>query len=67
MNTRQLFSSLGFAAVLLAGQADRVSKDGTGVAIKGYDPVAYFTRSKNHTVGIGQHQCRRQNWPKLHK
>jgi YHS domain-containing protein len=38
--------SLGFAAVLMAGQADPINKDGKGVAIKGYDPVAYFTQSK---------------------
>jgi YHS domain-containing protein len=37
---------LGFAALLLAGQADPINKDGKGVAIKGYDAVAYFTQSK---------------------
>jgi YHS domain-containing protein len=37
---------LGFASVLIAGLADPVNKDGKGVAIKGYDPVAYFTQSK---------------------
>jgi YHS domain-containing protein len=43
--TRFMFS-LGCAAVLLAGQSDPINKDGKGVAIKGYDPVAYFTQSK---------------------
>lgn len=38
--------SLGFAAALFAGQADPINKDGQSVAIKGYDPVAYFTQSK---------------------
>ena len=32
--------------VFAASQADPVNKDGSGVAIKGYDPVAYFTQSK---------------------
>ena len=29
-----------------ASQADAVNQDRSGVAIKGYDPVAYFTQSK---------------------
>ena len=37
---------LGLAAILIAGQAEPTNKDGKGVAIKGYDPVAYFTQSK---------------------
>ena len=40
---------LGMAAVLPAfaqSKVDPVNKDGSGVAIKGYDPVAYFTQSK---------------------
>jgi YHS domain-containing protein len=32
--------------VAAASSADPVNKDGSGVAIKGYDPVAYFTQSK---------------------
>lgn len=31
---------------MAAGQADPINKDNHGVAIKGYDPVAYFTDSK---------------------
>ncbi len=38
--------SLGLAALLVAGQADPIDKDGKGVAVKGYDVVAYFTQSK---------------------
>ncbi len=30
----------------MAGQADPIDKDGKGVAVKGYDVVAYFTQSK---------------------
>ena len=44
--TKRIFVSLGFAAVLLAGQADPIDKDGKGVAVKGYDVVAYFTQSR---------------------
>jgi hypothetical protein len=29
-----------------ASKVDSINKDGSGVAIKGYDPVAYFTQSK---------------------
>lgn len=43
---RRYMISLGFAAALLAGQADLTNKDGKGVAIKGYDPVSYFTQSR---------------------
>lgn len=42
----RLFAFLAPAVLLLAGQADPTNKDGKGVAIKGYDPVAYFTQSK---------------------
>jgi hypothetical protein len=35
------------ALPLFAGsKADPINKDGSGVAIEGYDPVAYFTQSK---------------------
>jgi hypothetical protein len=47
--TRRLILTLGIAAALpLFGdsKADPINKDGSGVAIKGYDPVAYFTQSK---------------------
>jgi YHS domain-containing protein len=47
-NTRRLLL-LSLAAalpVLAAGKAEPVNKDGSGVAIKGYDAVAYFTQSK---------------------
>ena len=46
--TRRLVLVLGMAAALpaLAAKADPVNIDGAGVAIKGYDPVAYFTQSK---------------------
>src|SRR5437016_4674828 len=32
--------------VLAASKSDPINKDGGGIAIKGYDPVAYFTQSK---------------------
>jgi YHS domain-containing protein len=47
--TRRFALVLGLAAALpLLGdsKADPINKDGSGVAIKGYDPVAYFTQSK---------------------
>ncbi len=47
--TRRFALVLGMAAVLPAfaqSKVDPVNKDGSGVAIKGYDPVAYFTQSK---------------------
>jgi hypothetical protein len=47
--TRRFALMLGMAAVLPAfaqSKVDPVNKDGSGVAIKGYDPVAYFTQSK---------------------
>jgi hypothetical protein len=52
---KQFVSSIGVTAVLCmlaavpgtAGSlADPVNKEGSGVAIKGYDPVAYFTQGK---------------------
>jgi len=47
--TRRLILALGMAAAMplfAASKADPINKDGSGVAIKGYDPVAYFTQSK---------------------
>ena len=47
--TRRFIPVLAIAAVLpLLGdsKADPINKDKGGVAIKGYDPVAYFTQSK---------------------
>jgi len=47
--TRRLILTLGIAAVLPgfgASKSDPINKDGSNVAIKGYDPVAYFTQSK---------------------
>jgi YHS domain-containing protein len=47
--TRRLILTLGIAAALPAfagSKADPINKDGGGIAIKGYDPVAYFTQSK---------------------
>ena len=50
MQTRKRFIlALGIAAALplfAESKADPINKDGSGVAIKGYDPVAYFTQSK---------------------
>lgn len=50
MQTRKRFIlALGIAAALplfADSKADPINKDGSGVAIKGYDPVAYFTQSK---------------------
>jgi len=43
--TRRLILTLGIAAVLPgfgASKSDPINKDGSNVAIKGYDPVAYF-------------------------
>ncbi len=39
-------SVVAAAPVFAAGQADPINRDGSGLAIKGYDPVAYFTQSK---------------------
>ena len=47
--TRRLVLTLGMVAALpvfAASKSDPINKDGSGVAIKGYDPVAYFTQSK---------------------
>ena len=46
-NTRRIFL-FGLTALALAGasQVDPIDKDGKGVAVKGYDVVAYFTQSK---------------------
>ena len=47
--TSRVAFMLGMAAVLPAfaqSKVDPVNKDGSGVAINGYDPVAYFTQSK---------------------
>src|SRR5581483_7837969 len=46
---RQLILAIGIAAalpILAESKADPIDKDARGVAIKGYDPVAYFTQSK---------------------
>jgi len=48
---RSLLQSLLALEILVgpsvaAKQVDPVNKDGKGVAIKGYDPVAYFTEGK---------------------
>ena len=44
---RSLIFTLGVTAALFAdSKADPINKDRGGVAIKGYDPVAYFTQSK---------------------
>ena len=47
-NTRRFLLLFGVAltSALAAGQADPVNQDRSGVALKGYDPVAYFTQSK---------------------
>src|SRR4051812_29268146 len=47
--TRRVALILGLATVLPAfaqSKVNPVNRDGSGVAIKGYDPVAYFTQSK---------------------
>jgi len=41
-----IVSLVAAAPVFAAGKADPINKDGSGIAIKGYDPVAYFTESK---------------------
>ena len=50
MNTsRRLILTLSVAATLpifAESKADPINKDRSSVAIKGYDPVAYFTQSK---------------------
>jgi hypothetical protein len=46
---KRLILALGIAAALplfADSKADPINKDGSGVAIKGYDPVAYFTQSE---------------------
>ena len=47
--TRRLVLTLAIAAAssgFAETKADPINKDGSGVAIKGYDPVAYFTDGK---------------------
>jgi hypothetical protein len=46
--TRRFVFLLGvtLVPVFAASPADPVNKSGSGIAIKGYDPVAYFTDSK---------------------
>ena len=44
--TRMAPALLLLAAVALAGHVDPVNKNSKGVALKGYDPVAYFTEGK---------------------
>ncbi len=47
--TRRWSLLFGLAAALplfAAGSAEPINKDKQGVAIQGYDPVAYFTQSK---------------------
>ena len=47
--TRRLILALGMAAAMplfADSKSDPINKDENGVAIKGYDPVAYFTQSK---------------------
>jgi hypothetical protein len=47
--TKHLVLTLAMAAavpVFAASKADPINKESNGVAIKGYDPVAYFTDSK---------------------
>jgi hypothetical protein len=41
-----LFLGTACLSVAAAASADPINKNGSGVAIKGYDPVAYFTQSK---------------------
>jgi YHS domain-containing protein len=41
-----LFLGTACLSVAAAASADPINKNGSGVAIKGYDPVAYFTDSK---------------------
>ena len=46
---RRLILTLGMVAalpLLADSKADPINKDGGGVAIKGYDPVAYFSQNK---------------------
>jgi hypothetical protein len=47
--TRRLLLTVALAAALpvfAQSKSDSINKDGSGVAIKGFDPVAYFTQSK---------------------
>ena len=45
---RFVLAAIGAAAApaLAGSRAEAINKDGSGVAIKGYDPVAYFTDGK---------------------
>jgi hypothetical protein len=46
-STKLIALTFGLTALsLMASSADPVNKDGKNVAIKGYDPVAYFAQSK---------------------
>jgi YHS domain-containing protein len=47
--TRRFVVTLAILAALpvfAASKSDPVNKDGSGIAVRGYDPVAYFTQSK---------------------
>ena len=47
--TRRLILTFTVVAALPAfggSRVDPINKDGSGVAIKGYDPIAYFTQGK---------------------
>src|SRR5262245_41912427 len=48
MFTRKLFTGLLLTAALsyAADKSDAINHDGSGIAIRGYDPVAYFADSK---------------------
>jgi len=63
--TRALLTLTMAAAlpVFAAPEADPVNKDASGVAIKGYDPVAYFTQSKPVKGSSAfTHQWRNATW-----
>jgi YHS domain-containing protein len=64
--TKHLVLTLAMAAavtVFAATKADPINKESSGVAIKGYDPVAYFTDSKPVKGSSGfTHQWMDSTW-----
>jgi YHS domain-containing protein len=64
--TKHLVLTLAMAGIVplfAASKADPINKESSGVAIKGYDPVAYFTDSKPVKGSSGfTHQWMDSTW-----
>jgi YHS domain-containing protein len=46
LQTSRIAAVLLFAGTAFAGKVDPLNKDGKGLALKGYDPVAYFQQNR---------------------